>query len=492
MANPPNIPSALTGLLLGAGASYDVGMPLVWELDKKLKSWLTPAKLRGFNQLWRNAGFGYPDAAIDELVRLLEREDMHYENILGHMEVLFRRPERGDTQLREAYHGLYSYLVQMIYYILMLRHTLSIESIKQNIQYLEGIKAFADENKPLWIFSLNYDLMMECLAVHSNLPIKCGFTEEIVNLPLRDPSGATTGKLEAQVLPGEVIETKALPFFRTGEMGINLLKLHGSLDVFAFRDGKDLLKLVSADSSVESVLETLRRANEELRYVDSDISSDVITSTNEIIYADETGVMQFLRRTLLAGAYKFENSSSQVLPDKLLDHFSWNLNYLTRLVCIGYGFGDSHINRIIQEWLAFSGDRRLTIVNPTAKGVPPTLQHLAPQIDLVPLDATKYLDQISGIARDPQDISLIHLRSMQYTSPETMGQFANYLEEELLQVFERVAKWSHTLPMKDGDVDLESLGLTLEELSSLAKLEASIPSMEEVLETFLNVQECPR
>ena len=127
MANPPNIPSALTGLLLGAGASYDVGMPLVWELDKKLKSWLTPAKLRGFNQLWRNAGFGYPDAAIDELVRLLEREDMHYENILGHMEVLFRRPERGDTQLREAYHGLYSYLVQMIYYILMLRHTLSIE-----------------------------------------------------------------------------------------------------------------------------------------------------------------------------------------------------------------------------------------------------------------------------------------------------------------------------------------------------------------------------
>ena len=73
-----------------------------------------------------------------------------------------------------------------------------------------------------------------------------------------------------------------------------------------------------------------------------------------------------------------------------------------------------------------------------------------------------------------------------------MGQFANYLEEELLQVFERVAKWSHTLPMKDGDVDLESMGLTLEELSSLAKLETSIPSMEEVLETFLNEQECPR
>jgi hypothetical protein len=32
----------LTGLFLGAGASYEVGMPLVWELTEELFRWLTP------------------------------------------------------------------------------------------------------------------------------------------------------------------------------------------------------------------------------------------------------------------------------------------------------------------------------------------------------------------------------------------------------------------------------------------------------------------
>ena len=85
----------LTGLLLGAGASFDVGMPLVWELDEEFKTWLTPEKLRSLNNKWRSYGNGYPDDAIDSLVKLLERKDMHYENVLGNLEVYFRRQPKG-------------------------------------------------------------------------------------------------------------------------------------------------------------------------------------------------------------------------------------------------------------------------------------------------------------------------------------------------------------------------------------------------------------
>jgi hypothetical protein len=38
--NMNNIPE-LTGLFLGAGFSYEVGMPLVWELTSELKETLT-------------------------------------------------------------------------------------------------------------------------------------------------------------------------------------------------------------------------------------------------------------------------------------------------------------------------------------------------------------------------------------------------------------------------------------------------------------------
>ena len=277
--------------------------------------------------------------------------------MLGYLETLFRRPRRDEAQLNDAYHGLYLFLVEIIYILLQQRHILNIDLIERNIQYLEGISALARENKPLWIFSLNHDLIIECLMVHANLPSKFGFSEEMVKLPLRDSCGVSTGELEARILRGDVIDGGALPYFRNGEMGVNLFKLHGSLDVFAFRDGKDLIKLVPSENSIRGVVETLRRANEELRYVDSDFSSDAIKATNEIIYADDVGEMQFLRRTLLAGAYKFENNFSQVLPSKLLEHFSRNLNYITTLVCIGYGFGDNHVNQVLREWLSFSRER---------------------------------------------------------------------------------------------------------------------------------------
>jgi hypothetical protein len=42
------------GLFLGAGASVEVGMPLVWELTEELKGWLTPETLRELNEGWKD------------------------------------------------------------------------------------------------------------------------------------------------------------------------------------------------------------------------------------------------------------------------------------------------------------------------------------------------------------------------------------------------------------------------------------------------------
>ena len=55
--------------------------------------------------------------------------------------------------------------------------------------------------------------------------------------------------------------------------------------------------------------------------------------------------MQFLRRTPLVGAFKFQGQSRQTVPSELLSFFILRLNYLSSLVSIGYSFGDQHVNQ---------------------------------------------------------------------------------------------------------------------------------------------------
>jgi hypothetical protein len=51
----------LTGLFLGAGASYEAGMPLASDLTRQMKNLLNASKLRQLNAKWRLEGGGYPD-----------------------------------------------------------------------------------------------------------------------------------------------------------------------------------------------------------------------------------------------------------------------------------------------------------------------------------------------------------------------------------------------------------------------------------------------
>src|SRR5437763_5208191 len=96
-----------TGLFLGAGASYEAGMPLASKLIAEIKNLLRPAKLRQLNAEWQLQGAGYPDEVIEDLVGMLVRPDVHYEAALGFMEVQFRR-----HRLQQEH--LYSLLVELV------------------------------------------------------------------------------------------------------------------------------------------------------------------------------------------------------------------------------------------------------------------------------------------------------------------------------------------------------------------------------------------
>ena len=231
---------------------------------------------------------------------------------------------------------MYSWLVDLVYHLLYWRHINNSEFIHRNLAYYDGLSVFADNNRPLWIFSLNHDVIIECLCAKNDIRLNSGFTDEVVSLPRRDMQGKVIGQLRAEVLPRQHLDSSAMPYFSHGTRGVNLLRLHGALDIFTFRDGKDLLRILPLNDGTGGPLQALRATNEELVY-----RPDVpIKATNEIAYADQAGELQFLRRSLLAGAYKFNSRHSQVLPRRLLQHFRSYINNIHTLVCIGYAFAD--------------------------------------------------------------------------------------------------------------------------------------------------------
>ena len=222
-------------------------MPLVWDFTSEIKRWLTPEKLRQLDQGWRIQGGGYSDSVIEDCNSVLVRDDLHYENILGYLETQFQRHRT--AALRNEYHGLYSWLVELVWHLLYYRQVNNRGFFDKHLPFYSGIRALADANKPLWIFSLNHDMIVESLAARYAIPLYCGFSPTVVTLPTRGRLGNIKGELRAQVLTKENLEKGAMHFPNPLQPGIYLLKLHGALDIFAFNEGEDLLKLIPADQT---------------------------------------------------------------------------------------------------------------------------------------------------------------------------------------------------------------------------------------------------
>jgi hypothetical protein len=390
----------LTGIFLGAGASFDVGMPLVWELTTKTKNWLTPEKLRAFNQGWKKQGNGIPDSIIEELISVMSRDDLHYESILGYLEVQSRR----NGGRSKGYHTLYLWMVELVYMQLYLQHINGSQFVLEHLDLYKGINTLYKNNTPLWVFSLNHDSIVEMIAKKLSIPLHSGFSDSLIELPRRNAAGEIVGSLFAESISKSELDHGCMQFPNPPASGIYLLKLHGSLDIFVHNDNFDLIKILPQDDTPESIIDSLRAVNEELVYVDPRAPGGKIKVLNEIAYADFDGEMQFLRRTLLSGAQKFNEQSSQVLPKSMLKHFTSSLNSVRELICIGYGFGDQHINSIIKTWLEFSAERSIKIVSPSARSVPDSLLHLAPQVELVSSGATEFFDKIAGVERTEKEI----------------------------------------------------------------------------------------
>ena len=379
----------MKALFIGAGATYDCGMPLVWELTAEIRRWLTPEKLISFNENWKSQGGGWDQDVVSCLVSLLENRNLHYENIIGAIEVECSR-EREQSK-RQSYHAALGFLLQAVYGLLLERQVKNTRYALAAMDDFLSIKELADKNKPLWIFSLNHDCIIEMLALKSGIPLKSGFNEE-VSIPMKAANGLIHS-FPFERLSRKSIQENQYDFFGHGEFGINLIKLHGSLDIFGQNDELNYLKIKPIESNPESLSSQIQFLDK----INQDIAiRDGVYCTNENIYEDENGEIQFLRKSLLSGAHKFTKKLRQIAPSEFLSLFKGNLNYAHELICIGYSFGDKHVDDQMADWLSFSAARKLTIVNPGIDTCPEKIKHLSGQVECKPIGAADYFIQLSN------------------------------------------------------------------------------------------------
>jgi hypothetical protein len=368
-------------------------MPLRTDINAELLAWLTADSLRRLNATWRARGFGHPDEVIEDVAGRLAPEEFDYEALLGHLEAQYLDDAR--EGYADAYHRLYAWLAQLVSQILYRRQVERRDSYREGLQYFEGLAHLARANRPLWVFSLNHDVLVECIAALFGIEVSCGFTDRRVVLPCRSATGQPIAALAATLLTDADMASGRLGFFKTGWPGINLLKLHGALDVFSFGDGRDLIRLVPREETFDGIIDALQIANEGLLDPNtvSSLVPDALALTNQIPYIDAQGQPQVLGRTLLASAARLTHPYPQLMQRRWLEYFRASLTPIDRLVAIGCSMGDDDVNEIVYEWLAASRSHRLEIVAPAVAQVPLFLQALSAQVDLVAASATIYWEQ---------------------------------------------------------------------------------------------------
>lgn len=100
--------------------------------------------------------------------------------------------------------------------------------------------------------------------------------------------------------------------------------------------------------------------------------------------------------------------------------------------------------------------------------------------------ATDYFNEYGGIVQGESDRLSRILSAWTREDPPSRKECLNqFVENQVNQAIHGIAEWVSTLPMKDGDLDLDAMALTFEEFIELGRKTIQFPTVDELLFRFL-------
>ncbi|CAG8868676.1 hypothetical protein [Pseudomonas fluorescens] len=367
---------SMKGLFLGAGASYECGMPLVWEFTNVLRTNVLKRLDSNLFDFRSDPSFRIRFEAI------LSDPDIHYEQIIGELEKI--QLERGPSS--EIASSILRQLIDCVQILLLEDQVLTTKLLSEKVKDYSGIKRLLARHSCLHVFSLNHDINFEEICKFYGVQCRDGFFEPAVERYLNIANFKSLTK--------EQLSEGDLNFFNPEEVGVNLIKLHGSLDMFAVEDKNLYLKCAPpAEAPIGGHVQEIRRIEDHSLEL---IQRLKIRSVGELDVTDKNGEIQFLRRSLLSGAHKFKGTFDQIAPIAFFEEFKNRMSAITELDVIGYGFGDHHINEVLQQWLN-APNVSINIYDPFCKATPIVLAGGADRVFIHNSGLTDYFQKFDSL-----------------------------------------------------------------------------------------------
>ena len=371
--------SSMKGIFLGAGASYECGMPLVWEFTNVLRANILKRLDTHLFDFRENPSF---KAYFQQL---LSNPDLHYEEMIGKLETI--QLERGS--LSEVARTTALQLVDCVQILLLEDQEITTRLFAEKVKDYSGISSLLTKHPCLSVFSLNHDINFEEICKFHNIDCRDGFFDEQIE---RYSNIAIFKSLRK-----EQIDAKTLNFFESTEKGVNLIKLHGSLDIFAVEDKNIYLKCAPPlNAPLGGHVQEIRKIEQHSIKLSQAVGTRTI---GELDVTDNEGEIQFLRRSLLSGANKFKGTFDQVAPIAFFEEFKRRLTKTTELDVIGYGFGDNHVNEVLEGWIK-KENTKLNIYDPHRETLPERLTFAAEKIKIINFGLTGYFRQFEPSEED--------------------------------------------------------------------------------------------
>lgn len=352
------------GLLLGAGFSYDLGMPLSVEFTEVFLGIFNKDNVKSLaTALAKNDPYskGRPinkEAIFNGFDLLLEykkNKGNNYEEFL--QTIQDKQNEPGSSQSdKDSYNYLFSVFYEMIHTILSIYQKISYETIyEKNIRWFSKIENLLSEMET-WVFTLNHDIYMECIALDFDMPITYGDNENI-SFPLSNLE--MDNKVNLTCSRRSSLDSGDTGFFK-GKRGVNLVKLHGGLSELHYKDNEVLCNLpLNSNSSAELIANFKQLEN--MAYYHQ---GQKVPSGKDRVITDSNGELDIISKSMLTGGRKYSKTSKIKKGEEKLKIFDDELMKLDELTIIGYGFGDKHINFRLSNAMLLNEKLTIRIVDP--------------------------------------------------------------------------------------------------------------------------------
>jgi len=358
------------GLLLGAGFSYDLGMPLAVEVTEIFLGIFSKRRAKSLGDLLsKNEPYGKDrpinKAAIHKGMDLLieyKKNGKNYEEFLARLEE-FPWESQSD---RDSGHYLFS-----VFYDILYRTLLAYQNTSYKVMY-EGCNGFYSgltnmlSDEETWIFTLNHDLCLECLAIDFGVPVTYGDMDEITfprtNVEPND-------LIQLSCMQREHMCKNGRGWF-AGKRGINLVRLHGGFSELEYKDSEIICNPFLNHTRSSELMAEFNRLESMGYYV----YGKRVPSGRDRVITGPDGTPDIVHRTVLTGGNKYSKTMKFKKGEEKLKLFADVMKELDELTIIGYGFGDAHVNYRISNAMVLNENLALRIVDPFYRRPPEFLQ----------------------------------------------------------------------------------------------------------------------